>query len=248
MLSELRNKTAKRRKEADESASDDWRKAIVLTETQEDNPSARQCPYCSLWVQARTQPSPLLQQHQTTHPSEILAGQLYLGDERVSKSFSDLKKCGISAVLNTAIQCDNPFEKELEYLKFFYHDDERQKMDWDKGVDFITKCVQNNNAVYVHCIQGISRSASFVIAYLMKTNQLTLKQALNEVRAKRSIINPNRGFLFQLLEYEALLFPGQEASLKLVPWWSSEEQGPLLVEHVENAQIHTFHPISEKVV
>ncbi|KAJ1973184.1 tyrosine protein phosphatase yvh1 [Dimargaris xerosporica] len=51
---------------------------------------------------------------------------------------------------------------------------------------------------------GISRSATIVIAYLMKTYNLALAEAMDKVRTKRSIINPNRGFYMQLERYQTI--------------------------------------------
>lgn len=63
----------------------------------------------------------------------------------------------------------------------------------------------------MHCVAGISRSASVVIAYLMKHKKYSLShvctffeiliQALNKVKRRRNIVNPNKGFLLQLEEF-----------------------------------------------
>lgn len=50
---------------------------------------------------------------------------------------------------------------------------------------------------------GISRSATVVIAYLIATSQMTPREALAAVRAKRPIVRPNRGFMTQLHEYHS---------------------------------------------
>jgi len=42
---------------------------------------------------------------------------------------------------------------------------------------------------------GKSRSASFVIAYLMRELTISLSQALNLVKSKRNFVEPNAGFL-----------------------------------------------------
>lgn len=42
---------------------------------------------------------------------------------------------------------------------------------------------------------GISRSATIVIAYLIKSNLIGAKEALDYVEKKRPIIFPNNGFL-----------------------------------------------------
>ncbi|KAJ0067315.1 hypothetical protein NL108_016482 [Boleophthalmus pectinirostris] len=55
--------------------------------------------------------------------------------------------------------------------------------------------------VLVHCIMGVSRSASLVVAYLMLHQRLTLSNALKHVIQKRSIY-PNRHFLSLLLKLD----------------------------------------------
>lgn len=65
----------------------------------------------------------------------------------------------------------------------------------------IKKYIDENKGVLVHCRAGVSRSASIVIAYLMKYHNLSFSQAQNYVRSRRSIINPNAGFITQLLNF-----------------------------------------------
>lgn len=55
--------------------------------------------------------------------------------------------------------------------------------------------------VLVHCAMGISRSATFVIAYLMSDFGFALNAALRHVRSKRRIVNPNLGFMRQLQDF-----------------------------------------------
>lgn len=60
---------------------------------------------------------------------------------------------------------------------------------------------KNNRKVFVHCAAGVSRSASFVIAYLMKSKLMPYLDAYALVKCKRPIIKPNSGFVKQLEEY-----------------------------------------------
>jgi hypothetical protein len=55
------------------------------------------------------------------------------------------------------------------------------------------------------CHMGISRSASFAIAYLMWAGALPLREAYAFVRALRPVVSPNPGFTCQLLEWQAHL-------------------------------------------
>ena len=60
------------------------------------------------------------------------------------------------------------------------------------------------NNVLVHCNQGISRSASLVIAYLIMENGFTLREAFRLVKKLRPSVLPNSGFLSQLIELHVL--------------------------------------------
>ncbi|EDO29666.1 predicted protein [Nematostella vectensis] len=76
---------------------------------------------------------------------------------------------------------------------------------FDEAADFIasavgTKNCPKNGRVYVHCKEGISRSATLVLAYLIKHQQMGLTNALRTVRSKR-MVYPNMGFMEQLIDY-----------------------------------------------
>jgi protein phosphatase slingshot len=59
--------------------------------------------------------------------------------------------------------------------------------------------------VLVHCKMGISRSAATVTAFAMKEYRMSLKDALSHVKGRRSVVNPNDGFVAQLRDYEGIL-------------------------------------------
>lgn len=64
--------------------------------------------------------------------------------------------------------------------------------------------------VLVHCHKGISRSASFVMGYLMKKNDLTWDEALSFLQMSRPIVQPNESFLQQLKQYHPERVMGQD--------------------------------------
>ena len=65
---------------------------------------------------------------------------------------------------------------------------------------------ERNASVLVHCQAGISRSATMVIAFLMKNKELTLNDAYKLVKEKRPVISPNLNFMGSLLKYEKTSF------------------------------------------
>ena len=58
----------------------------------------------------------------------------------------------------------------------------------------------------MHCHAGISRSATVCIAYMMRTQKMSVEDAYRFVKSKRPIISPNLHFMGQLLEYQKQLF------------------------------------------
>lgn len=70
--------------------------------------------------------------------------------------------------------------------------------------DFMAACDEKKgHRVLVHCDAGVSRSASFVIAWLMHTYGMSLQSALERVQQSRPAIDINRGFRSQLAALES---------------------------------------------
>ena len=68
-------------------------------------------------------------------------------------------------------------------------------------IEFIEKA----DKVFVHCLCGVSRSATIVIAYLMWKAHCGYYDAYFFVKNRRCFIAPNDGFVHQLKIFENLL-------------------------------------------
>lgn len=69
----------------------------------------------------------------------------------------------------------------------------------EEAINFIISSLKNNDGgVLVHCHQGISRSASVMVAFAMEEMNLDFPTALAYVRRSRPKANPNKGFTQQL--------------------------------------------------
>lgn len=66
---------------------------------------------------------------------------------------------------------------------------------------FIEEAREMNGRVLVHCACGVSRSATLVAAYLIKHQSMSVEEALVHLRTRRPIIQPNSGFLRQLIRF-----------------------------------------------
>ncbi|XP_061693689.1 dual specificity protein phosphatase family protein [Syngnathoides biaculeatus] len=131
---------------------------------------------------------------------------LYIGNIAVAQNKNTLSKMGITHVLNAAhskqgsigdqcfygnscVYCGIPAEDSdhFDLSRYFKH-----------AADFIHKGLKyNQGKVLVHCIMGVSRSASLALAYLMLRQRLNLQDALRHIVQKRAIY-PNRNFLMLL--------------------------------------------------
>ena len=70
----------------------------------------------------------------------------------------------------------------------------------------IPKIINNENKkILFHCFAGVSRSSTFAIAYLMVKYKLNVNEALNMVKSKRQMIQPNYGFIEALNDFYNLI-------------------------------------------
>ncbi|XP_071083018.1 dual specificity protein phosphatase 3-like [Haliotis cracherodii] len=140
---------------------------------------------------------------------EVYPG-IVLGDHSTARDKEDLKAMGITHVVNTCMGAKfNMIDTNAEYfsdvgIQFFGFPGKdiftyNLSQHFDKAADFIDKALADNGKVYIHCMQGVSRSGSTVLAFLMLKRDMPLKEAVKLVRAKREIF-PNDGFLKQLCE------------------------------------------------
>ncbi|XP_060147564.1 dual specificity protein phosphatase 26 isoform X2 [Globicephala melas] len=151
------------------------------------------------------------------HADEVWPG-LYLGDQEIANNHRELRRLGISHVLNASHSRWRGTPEAyvglgIRYLGVEAHDSPAFDMSvhFQAAADFIHRALsQPGGRILVHCAVGVSRSATLVLAYLMLYHSLTLVEAIKKVKDHRGII-PNRGFLRQLLALDRRLRKRLEA-------------------------------------
>jgi protein-tyrosine phosphatase len=80
-----------------------------------------------------------------------------------------------------------------------------QKFDehFEPSGELIEKSLHVGGRVMVNCWQGASRSATVVLAYLIRYQDMGVEEALRMVKEKRDI-RPNNSFLQSLVDYEEM--------------------------------------------
>ncbi|XP_048764316.2 uncharacterized protein LOC125672187 isoform X5 [Ostrea edulis] len=137
----------------------------------------------------------------------LIKDHLYLGSEWNASNMEELHNNGVGHILNVSREIDNFFPGHFAYQNIREWDSEETDLmkHWDKTFLFIREARNRNSKVLVHCKMGISRSASTVMAYLMKEYKMTRQEAYDYVKEKRSCIMPNSAFWRQLETYEGIL-------------------------------------------
>jgi predicted protein tyrosine phosphatase len=175
------------------------------------------CPRCEKEVLVSFYDS-----HKNSHSAEILSW-LFLGGGRNADNGKELTvRTQITHILNVAAELNQDrdakqewqdYAKEkgipCEYLKIEWTDTAQQDIikEMEGMIDFIRAAhtASPDNHVLVHCVQGISRSASVILYYLMLDEKMTLREAFDLLKERRPIAEPRPEFLDQLGAYECRL-------------------------------------------
>lgn len=129
-----------------------------------------------------------LRLHKITYILSLQALPLFLGDNNTTTKLNDIDD-------TIRVKCINVDDTHDQLLDSYF----------DETHEFIDEARQNKCNVLVHCKAGISRSPAITISYLMKTLDLSLKEAYNLVKGCRPQISPNLNFMGQLVVYEQKL-------------------------------------------
>lgn len=154
----------------------------------------------------------IYKEHSDEHPwfysiNEI-SPNLFIGDEDASFCRQKLKEFNIDHVLIVSKNINPSYPKKYKYSIIKIDDKENENIEkyFFSAHEIINKCVSNNLNILVHCSCGISRSASIVISYLMIENKIRFKESYDIVKKSRKCIEPNSGFISQLIKLENKLF------------------------------------------
>jgi hypothetical protein len=112
---------------------------------------------------------------------------------------------GTRAVLNLC-EKEDPYRTEMYLWEAIPDTAPGPDLDWlRRQTAWLAARRQAGQTTFVHCRNGVSRSALVVTAYLMSKNHWTRDQALQLVRTKRPEARPNPAFLERLGEWERAL-------------------------------------------
>ncbi|KJA29843.1 hypothetical protein HYPSUDRAFT_126880 [Hypholoma sublateritium FD-334 SS-4] len=136
----------------------------------------------------------------------VIENRLYLGNIMAARSTRSLAENRITHILSV---CTDPIPSEVPEAGIRHKRIAVEDVDYadllihlPAACDFIEQALNSGGVVLVHCVQGLSRSATVVAAYLMRSRRVNTTQALEMVRGARDHIWPNPGFHEQLVLFE----------------------------------------------
>ncbi|XP_057326278.1 dual specificity protein phosphatase MPK-4 [Microplitis mediator] len=138
-----------------------------------------------------------------------IEANLYLGNLTAATDIKWLKDTKITHIL-TVDSCPLPRQIELlpninlKFIKITDMPREDILTFFEDTYNFIDNALQDDKKILVHCYFGVSRSATLVIAYIMKKYKMTYEDAYELVKSKRRFVGPNPGFIAQLKLYEKM--------------------------------------------
>jgi hypothetical protein len=133
---------------------------------------------------------------------------IFLGGNYIARDKDILQKNGITHIINAALTvCECYFSNDFSYHALSLYDAGTESVIgvFFGAIDFIERALASNGKVYVHCFEGVSRSTTLVLAYLMWKNRSPFDKTLDEVKNRRPVTSPNSGFIVQLIQWEKML-------------------------------------------
>jgi len=170
-------------------------------------------------------PNNCLQNYKSNKPSEIIKNKLYLAGKDIFNNVCDdninfFEQHNIKNVISIMSNADeftlpHNFMIPSENHKRFNLNDkigQNIKQFFKEANNFLhEKIIINNEAVFVHCQAGVSRSATIIASFLMQCGKALIQEeqnlesaiinidsCLDFIRSKRNVINPNPDFINQL--------------------------------------------------
>eukprot|EP00026_Physarum_polycephalum_P017477 Phypoly_transcript_18717.p1 GENE.Phypoly_transcript_18717~~Phypoly_transcript_18717.p1 ORF type:complete len:210 (+),score=33.86 Phypoly_transcript_18717:110-739(+) len=135
--------------------------------------------------------------------AQEIVPNLFLGDVYAAHNTQELKNRKFTHILTCTVGVTPPFPDSFKYLHLKILDCAAETIHehFAETSAFIAEAIASGGKVLVHCIRGVSRSATIVTAYLMTSLMISAEEAVQRVQAVRPIARPNYGFMIQLQMY-----------------------------------------------
>ena len=156
------------------------------------------------WMRSMAQPyiSTDFNVHQVVDNDNV-----FIGDIASAYNRDKMKEIGITHVITAVLGVTPRFPEDFVYMTVPVRDvasEDIQRYLTDTS-EFINDALTGGGKVLVHCICGVSRSATIVAAWLMTRDGYTAEEAIQLLQSRRECVNPIPAFRKQLKNSEDYL-------------------------------------------
>jgi protein-tyrosine phosphatase len=130
----------------------------------------------------------------------LILDKLYVGSYQAAQNKQLLQSLKITHILS-CLKLESPLYSENDFIQKIIPINDMETEPFYKYFDTCCEFIQEGiqkGAVLVHCLNGVSRSATAILAYMVKIQKMTLEDALKIVQSAKPNVLPNAGFLRQL--------------------------------------------------
>lgn len=140
-----------------------------------------------------------------------ITDRLYLGSLEDYQNQEFMRSKGFKTIISLLDEESESLYEGVQYYKFVISDSPLVNIIpiAEQVYNIITS---SHGLVYIHCHQGVSRSSSCVLYYIMKKFHMNYDKAFAYVQTHRPIVQPNDGFRNQLIIIEEELSGSKERS------------------------------------
>jgi len=160
----------------------------------------------------------VLQRFRVSEPNHI-SGHVFLSSFLGAKNIEILRALHITHIVVSGAKLVPYFPQEIKYLCLELDDVHGEDIlsYFPRVYEFMDEAQQHGN-VLVHCAAGVSRSATLVIAYLMRKLSVSYLAAREITASSRPVIKPNPAFQRQLKIYERFVYSIQQKAEIYLLW------------------------------
>ncbi|EIW76527.1 phosphatases II [Coniophora puteana RWD-64-598 SS2] len=156
----------------------------------------------------------------------VLDGKLYIGNLAAGFSKDLHAQLNITHVLSVCPENPSSDADAVTHLCIPIQDTEFDDLliHLPRTCQFIQSALDNHGVVLVHCLMGVSRSATVICAYLMQSQRIDARAALQVLRKRRSMVHPNYGFRKQLHTFAECRFKPSDSHPDYIAWMRRQKR------------------------
>ena len=127
---------------------------------------------------------------------EVYKG-IIMGPYQASFKTGDLINEGVTHILNVSCKAYTQRTKYFKYLNLELYDETQEDARKYFRITnrFINEALNGGGKILVHSIEGKSRCATFILAWLINNEQMKLKDGIQVLRQTVAEVEPNEGFM-----------------------------------------------------